>query len=84
MARVTLNDLKMLINRINEFIKNTGYMIILGQRYGYKAIDLGYSDGRSSIVDTLMSGMTTGETYLYLSGMLASLYIMKKKRRKRR
>ncbi len=61
-----IKDLEEQINFINKMLKNKkiNKRLVLGRRYGYKAIDL--TDAKGNMRTTLNTGMTTGEVSKYL------------------
>lgn len=63
--RITNADLDQMLNIINKDMPNEYYLVI-GQRYGYKAIDLMQGDS-TSIVRTMISGIRSGEVYTWLN-----------------
>lgn len=76
MARTSVYELKEMVDKINETLKRNKYKIVLGQRYGYYAIDLYTKRGAER---TLISGLHAGEAKLVLSGMLYYMWIKKAK-----
>jgi hypothetical protein len=83
MARTTLEELKIDIKSINEEIKGSGSKLILGQRYGYKAVDEGYENLEKfagvRIKRTLISGISSGEVETYLRGVSDGIRLYQKK-----
>lgn len=63
--RITIDDLDQVLNIINKDMPS-GYYLVLGQRYGYKAVDLMQGDS-SGIVKTMISGVRSGEVYDWLN-----------------
>ncbi len=72
MGRVSEHDLQIKIDWINQGLKK-GNKIVLGKRYGYKAIDIHRNGG----VDTLKTGLSSGEVDLYLDGMYDAIAYLK-------
>jgi len=72
--RTTKKEILEWLETANRLIAESGYRLILGERYGYKAIDLGYTD-RGSICRTLKTGMTAGECIDYISAFLTGIEI---------
>lgn len=63
--RTIVADLEQVINEINKDMP-TGYYLSLGQRYGYKAIDLMRGDSHA-VVKTMIAGIRAGEAYTWLN-----------------
>lgn len=62
--RRTVKDVEFYIDRLNTVLNelNQPYYYVLGKRYGYKAIDR-YRYGDNVLVETVRSGLTTGQAY---------------------
>ena len=67
MTASTITEVKELIVILNSEFKHNE--LHLGQRYGYKAIDL-YKKGTHQIKRTLITGITTTNAYDYLNAMI--------------
>lgn len=63
--RITNADLDQMLNIINKDMPN-GLYLVVGQRYGYKAVDLMREDS-SGVVRTMISGVRSGEVYTWLN-----------------
>jgi len=68
--RTTLIDIKYQLDEINKKLKSKNYVINLGQRYNYYALDL--YDLDMNLEQTLKTGLKKSEIYLYLSGFIKS------------
>lgn len=70
--RRTIAHLENIVERANDILAgaNNKYKLVIGQRYGYTAIDLGYRDNSHAIERTLRAGMTKTEAYDYVEAML--------------
>ena len=71
--RTTLADIRRAEEWVNEYLVPRGYEVHIGQRYGYKAVDIYQADG--GLLDTLVSGITAREAYDILRGMERVLYL---------
>ena len=71
MARVTLEELKGSLKNLNEML-SPNLEVHLGQRYGYKALDL-YDPRSGHLRTTLRSGMSSGEAYEYIWAMIKGM-----------
>ena len=67
----TVNDCMYLIDRINNVRPKNAPELVLGQRNGYKAIDYKVGQG----LDTIASGLTTGEAYEALNVLYGYLCV---------
>ena len=76
--RVSLKELRGTAERLNSELEGTGYSVRVGQRYGYKALDL-YKNGKMQ--DTLRAGMTTGEAQAYLFAMMKGMELSRHKKK---
>lgn len=74
--RTTLENLRNRAETINKYFKNrrVGVQIEIGQRYGKKAIDL--YDLKGGMLDTVRSGMTSGECYEFMLAMIKTMDII--------
>lgn len=63
--RITNADLEQMLNIINKDMPN-GYYLVVGQRYGYKAVDLMQGDS-TSVIKTMISGVRSGEVFMWLN-----------------
>jgi len=82
MSRISEKELERDIKNINEEIKGSGSKLILGQRYGYKAIDEGYEDSEKhhgGIKATLISGIPSGEVDTFLRGVSVGIRLHEQK-----
>ena len=70
MARVTLEELKGSLKNLNEML-SPNLEVHLGQRYGYKALDL--YDSKGNLRSTLRSGMSSSEVYEYIWAMVKGM-----------
>lgn len=79
MGRTTKKELIGIISNLNDSLKRRGINkeIHLGERYGYKALDL-YNSKTNSKIDTIATGMTAGEVERYLRAMEKAREIFKK------
>ena len=78
MPRITLKDLDYNMKSVNHNLKPCGLEVELGERYGYKAVDLrqhGKGAG-SGILTTLNTGMSAKEAHLFLKGMSEGLNLV--------
>lgn len=69
--RIKENDITSRLRPLNHMIKSQGLEVVLGKRYGYKALDLYKITGEC--VDTVATGMTTGEAYNYVNAMIKGI-----------
>ncbi len=69
--RIKENDITSRLRPLNYMIKSQGIEIVLGKRYGYKALDLYKVTGEC--VDTVATGMSTSETYNYVNAMIKGI-----------
>ena len=62
--RRTVEDVRFYLDRLNGVLAelNQPCYYVLGQRYGYKAIDR-YRVEDNTLVDSVRSGLTTGQAY---------------------
>lgn len=63
--RITNADLDQVLNVINHDMPNDYYLVV-GQRYGYKSVDLMQRDS-TAVVKTMISGIRSGEVYTWLN-----------------
>jgi len=63
--RITNADLEQMLNIINNDMPD-GYHLTVGQRYGYKAVDLMRGDS-TGVVKTMISGVQSGEVFMWLN-----------------
>jgi len=76
--RVSLKELKETVDVLNSMLKDTGYSVRVGQRYGYKALDL-YKGGK--LDRTLRTGLSTGEAQDYIFAMMKGIELASKKKK---
>lgn len=74
MARATLKDIEGALKTFNGIIEESGFEVVLGQRYGYKALDL-YRRG-GGVKKTLQSGMTSSEVLNYIWAMVEGIKLI--------
>lgn len=72
MTRVSLKELKSTVERFNSLIEDSNREVRVGQRYGYKALDLYYKDS-GKMIRTLRAGFSTGEAQEYLFAMIKGM-----------
>jgi hypothetical protein len=77
--KVTREQLDRMAETINRMLKGTGNKIVIGGRYGYTAVDLGYEDKPYGLQDTLRSGMTKKETLEYMWALKKGMELAEKK-----
>ena len=70
--RRTIQHVKNIVGRANDVLEtvNSPYRLVIGQRYSYIAIDLGYADDKTRISRTMRAGMTKTEAHDYVEAML--------------
>ncbi|MBW2986869.1 hypothetical protein KY333_05865, partial [Candidatus Woesearchaeota archaeon] len=73
-----LKELEGTAERLNSELEGTGYSVRVGQRYGYKALDL-YRNGKMQ--RTLRTGLTTGEAQEYLFAMMKGMELSRHKKK---
>ena len=72
MSRVSKKELETTVDLINSMIKDTGQKIRIGERYGYKALDM-YDTKSGKMLSTVISGVSTGEAQQYLFAMIKGI-----------
>lgn len=69
--RVTVKEIEYAIDSANHHFMPCGFKLELGQRYGYKAIDL-YEAGKpygSGMLETLESGLSAKQALQYVRAL---------------
>jgi hypothetical protein len=74
--KTTLQNLESIFEIFNDMIKQSNLKIVLGQRYGKKAIDLYSVDGKMD--NTIIAGLTAGEVWDYINAMLRGIELFTK------
>lgn len=77
--RVSLKELKETVKLLNSILKDTGYSVKVGERYGYKALDLYNKD--NELERTLRAGLSTGEAQDYIFAMMKGIELASKKKK---
>lgn len=71
--RIKEEDINSRLRPLNYMIKSQGIEVVLGKRYGYKALDLYKMTGEC--VETVATGMTTVEAYNYVNAMIQGIQL---------
>jgi len=74
MSRTTLKDIDQGLKVLNNAIKDKGVQVKLGQRYGYKALDLYNMKG--GCLKTVRTGMSSGETMQCIWDIMKGIYLI--------
>ena len=62
-----------LLGWLNKIVQKNGFKVVLGKRYGYKALDL-YKD--NALCKTIIAGLSTGACYDYVCAMLEGINLV--------
>lgn len=73
-----VRDIEEALETFNDMIKESGLEVTLGQRYGYKALDL-YNKNKESMESTIVTGLSSGDALEYIRAMVKGCELCEKK-----